>query len=305
MKKSILAVAVLLGTSVAFAQDLKNEMGESYLPEAEDWAISIDATPFLSYFGNLIGGNDGNVAPSWNYLTTNQTITGKYFVDANTAYRAALRIGFGSVKGENEVRDRSNTAAVVFPSSPSPMVINDYKSGSTNIGLAVGMEKRRGQGRLQGFYGAELGINISSSKNTFNYGNALNQSTTGGNVDVDADDDMLGGINVGADAFGNNSRITEAKSGMSFGVGLRAFIGAEYFVMPRLAIGGEFGWGLAFTANGTSSTTMQSEGINAAGAEEMLESTVEVNNGSSFGIDTDGNNSVFGPAANIKMTFYF
>ena len=60
MKKSILAVAVLLGTTSAFAQ-LESKMGEQFLPEEGDWAVSIDANPFLSYVGNLIGGADGNV----------------------------------------------------------------------------------------------------------------------------------------------------------------------------------------------------------------------------------------------------
>ena len=49
MKKSILAVAVLLGTSATFAQDLTSKKGETYLPESGDWSISIDATPLLGY----------------------------------------------------------------------------------------------------------------------------------------------------------------------------------------------------------------------------------------------------------------
>jgi hypothetical protein len=51
MKKSILAVAVLLGASATFAQDLTSKKGENYLPEAGDWAISIDGTiPLLKQF---------------------------------------------------------------------------------------------------------------------------------------------------------------------------------------------------------------------------------------------------------------
>ena len=305
MKKSILAVAVVLGSTSLFAQDLTSKKGEAFLPEAGDWALSIDATPFLNYFGNFIGGNGLNTAPSFNYLTANNMITGKYFVDAETAYRASLRIGFGSTKGEMEVADRSSITAPVFPGTVPAMVTNSYKSGTTNIGLSVGLEKRRGFGRLQGVYGAELGFMIASSKSTFEYGNALNQSTTGGNVSVDAADDMLGGANAGTDVFGNASRITESKSGTSFGLGLRGFIGAEYFVLPRLAVGGEFGWGLALNANGTGSTSMESEGINSAGNEEMLSSTADVANGSSFGIDTDNLNKVFGASANLKITLHF
>ncbi|MEJ6583604.1 MAG: hypothetical protein QNL29_06120, partial [Crocinitomicaceae bacterium] len=146
MKKSILAVAVVLGATSLFAQKLESKNGEAYLPAAGDWAVGIDATPFLNYFGNLIGGGQGNnTAPSWNFLTNNQTITGKYFVEDDVAYRASLRLGFGSASDKVMVADRS-----VDPSLPSTWpalgaeVENKGKMSSMNIGLAVGLEKRRG-----------------------------------------------------------------------------------------------------------------------------------------------------------------
>lgn len=309
MKKSILAVAVVLG-STAFAQKMESKNGEAYLPAAEDWAISIDANPFLNYFGNFIGGNGLNNAPSWNYLTNNQTIYGKYFAADDMAYRAGIRLGFGSTKGSAMVADRgADPATIQFPSSEPAMVENTWKSGSTNIGIMVGLEKRRGFGRLQGFYGAELGFSIASSKNTFTYGNAYNQNAAF-NISADAADDMdVNGDgaadNVSADVFGNVGRTLVSKSGTAFGIGVRAFIGAEYFVMPRLAVGGEFGWGVAFLANGTSSTTFETEGINAGGNEEASEFTSETKNGSRFGVDTEALNSVFGPAGRLKITFHF
>ena len=315
MKKSILAVAVILGSTFAFAQKMESKHGESYLPEAEDWAIGIDATPFLNYFGNLIGGGqNANNAPTWNYLTTNQTITGKYFVADDMAYRAAIRLGFGSNSEKVMVADRSidPLAASTWPALAAE-VENKAKYGSTNIGIGVGIEKRRGFGRLQGFYGAELGINISSMKETYTYGNALTASTSAVDVNITGADDFTGGMNgtsltTDVDGLGNtnNARITEYKSGLGFGIGLRGFIGAEYFVLPRLAIGGEFGWGLAFTSTGASSTTYETEGFTATGTVEQIESrTMEGSKTSGFGVDTDRINSVFGPAGTLRMTFHF
>lgn len=325
MKKSIVAVAVLLGTSSVFAQDLENKMGERYLPQAEDWAIGIDATPFLNYFGNLIGGNDGNVAPTWNYLTTNQTITGKYFAADDMAYRASFRLGFASNSQKAMVDDRSddNTPGLTnpWPDMPS-QVENKMKSGSFNFGLSVGLEKRRGFGRLQGFYGAELGIMLGSSSEKYEYGNALVASVNAGdqgNVDVAGADDwgssvLLGGSNLigTSDGLGNaqTGRATEVKSGMMFGIGLRGFIGAEYFILPRIALGGEFGWGLTFINNGASSTTYEVEGHTAGqtvgtDATSVNTITVEGSKSSGFGIDTDAVNSVFGPAGSLRMTFHF
>lgn len=303
MKKTIIAVAALLFGANVYAQDEE----KVYLPETDDWAIGIDATPFLSYFGNFIGGTDANAAPTWNYLTTNQTITGKYFVSESMAYRGSLRLGFGSNSNSMMVGDRSDTTVYDYPEVPEE-VENSFKTSYTNIGLSGGIEWRKGKGRLQGFYGGELGIMLSSSKASYTYGNELTQVTNASNVDVDnTDDSMNGGANLTTDpsVAASNARILEAKSGMMFGVGLRGFIGAEYFVLPKLSIGGEFGWGLMFMANGTSSTTMESEGINGNGDEVSEEFTVEQNNGSAFGIDTDANNSVFGPAGSLRLTFHF
>lgn len=286
MKKSILAVAVLIGAT-SFAQDDKQ-----YLPESGDWAIGIDATPFLNYAGNLIGGNDGNVAPTWNYLTNNQTITGKYMASEDMAYRAHIRLGFGSMNSANMVGDDNVTTAPVYPALPST-VEDTYKSSYNMIGLGGGIEYRKNHNRLVGFYGGELGIAISGGKDTYTYGNSVvpaNGFPTSSNF----------GSNITTDTYGNTARITEMKNGSTFGIGLRGFIGAEYFVLPRIAVGGEFGWGLVFSSTGASSTTMESTDGTTAGTQ-----TIEGSKSSAFGIDTDAVNSVFGPAGTLRMTFYF
>ena len=83
------------------------------------------------------------------------------------------------------------------------------------------------------------------------------------------------------------------------------FIGAEYFVLPKLSVGGEFGWGIVYGTGGTSSVEMESEGFNNNGDELQSTFTRETKNGSGFGIDTDAVNSVFGPAGSLRMTFHF
>ena len=310
MKKSMLAVAVVLGATSLFAQKLESKNGEAYLPASGDWALGIDATPFLNYFGNFIGGGqNANNAPTWNFLTTNQTITGKYFVEDDMAYRASLRLGFGSQTEKVMVADRSidPTAPSTWPALAAE-VENKGKSSSMNIGLAVGLEKRRGFGRLQGYYGAELGFNLMSNGSKYEYGNALTASNSAVNVDITAADDFGGNIISDVDGLNvtNDARITEQKSGLGFGIGLRGFIGAEYFVMPRLSIGGEFGWGLVFMSNGARSTTYETEGTTATGTIEQIETrTMEGSKSSTFGVDTDSNTSLFGAAGSLRMVFHF
>lgn len=284
MKKSIFTVALVLGAATTFAQD------KQYLPESGDWAVGIDATPFLNYFGNFIGGSGLNTAPSWNFLTTNQTISGKYFVADDMAYRGALRIGFGSTKG-NAMIGQDGAGAPTYPALPA-MVEDSWKMGSTNIGLSGGIEYRKGAGRLVGFYGGELGIMFGSSKETYEYGNAM--TTTG------ASSTDFGTGNLNGDPVYGGGRLTEAKSGATFGIGLRGFIGAEYFVLPKLSIGGEFGWGLGLLSTGAGTETWESTNGSAIATIEH-----EGTKTSSFGIDTDSNNTLFGSAGSIRMTFHF
>ncbi len=285
MKKSIFTVALILGAATTtFAQD------KTYGAESGDWAIGIDTTPFLNYFGNFIGGDGANTAPTWNFLTTNQTITGKYFTASDMAYRGSLRLGFGSTSGSAFI-GQDGAAAPTYPNLPTT-VEDSWKMGSTNIGLSGGIEYRKGSGRLVGFYGGELGIMLSSSSETYTYGNAM--TTTG------ASSTDFGTGNLNGDPVYGVGRLTERKSGSTFGLGLRGFIGAEYFVLPKMSIGGEFGWGLAFMSTGAGSETWESTDGSAIGTI-----THEGTKSSSFGLDTDSNNSVFGPAGSLRLTFHF
>ena len=289
-------------TCLLIANSSVNAQESNYLPSEGDWAISLDATPFLNYFGNIIGGtSDVNAPPTWNYLTSNQTITGRYFLSNTKAIRGSVRIGFGSNKGGMNVADRTVTAGPIFPAI-SKTVENTWNDKMTNVGLAAGLEFRRGQGRLQGFYGGELGFGIGTSSSNFTYGNTLTQGAAP-NVDVDAADDM-GLSNLSTDPYGNTSRILSSKNGTTFGFGLRGFIGAEYFVRQKISISGEFGWGVTYITGGTSGIEMESEGLDGGGTEVLGSFNTETPNGSSFGFDTESLNTVFGSLTQIKISFY-
>jgi len=152
--------------------------------------------------------------------------------------------------------DKAVTPAV----TGEDVVTNSYN----NITLGAGIEKRRGSTRLQGYYGAMAMIGLGGSKTSYEYG--------AGVVD---------------------GQLTEEKAGSTFGLGVRAFVGAEYFVLPKISIGGEFGWGLGFSSTGPSSTTTQGP-----------IGTVEGGRSSSFGIDTDNNAFGVAPAA-VLVHFHF
>ncbi|MDQ3048947.1 MAG: hypothetical protein M3R27_15460 [Bacteroidota bacterium] len=310
MKKSVLVIALAFGVSGAFAQDLTSKKGEPFLPEAEDWAISMNADPIFYFIGNAFNNNSDNAAPGVNWMNQNQTIIGKKFIDDKNAYRVVVRLGFNSSSYKNFVTDNANTSAVFFPAQAAE-VEDKFKMSSTNVGIGVGKEMRRGKTRLQGFYGADAMIWISSSKMKYEYGNEMS-ATTGSGTTTNPNSTQWNADGTVASENGVNNRELQSKSGMTFGIGVRGFIGAEYFIFPKIAIGAEYGWGIGFQTMGKGKVTTEEQGLDSNGDNVVAEIERESAGASKFGIDTDLNQgNVFGfkgsntGTASLKVTFHF
>jgi hypothetical protein len=301
MRKIQIMFISMVFSVAGYSQQLTNKKGEVILPEAGDWAVGIDATPFLSFAGNLIGGNGLNTAPEWNFLTSNQTVTGKYFYTDKRVYRGSLRIGYTTETDAKLVNDR-NATSPVFP-DPNETVKNEYQHSRFNLGLSGGVEWRKGKGRLQGFWGGELGFGVSTENWNFTYGNGLDPNATTP-VFIDATADDLGVNNITTDTYGNVARVIDKSNPTTFRFGIRGFIGAEYFFLPKMSVGGEFGWGIALVS--ASKTIQKTESIEFDGTNYIVgEQTTEEAGNTGFAIDTDNINSLFGPAATLRMTFHF
>ena len=218
MKKKILLIAALFTAGLSFAQDgLTSKKGVPILPEAGDWAIGFDASSLLNYGGNLLNGSaDNSLDPMGDINAT--TIYGKYFVDANKAYRGMVRIGFGS---------NTNTGNEPDANDPNATVQNDTTVSGMNITLGGGIEMRRGKGRLQGVYGPTAMITLGTASTKYTYGN---------------------------DAAG---RVTEDKQGSTFGITVGGFGGVEYFFAPKISVGAEVMWGINFTSTGAGEETRE------------------------------------------------
>jgi len=294
MKKSFLFVAALALGTTAFAQDLTSKKGEPFLPEAGDWSIGVEATPFLNYIGNFIGGNGLNTAPTWNFLNGNQTIIGKMYSTETMAYRGILRIGFTSNKMVANVADNTVTTAPTFPAAPKT-VEDVAKMGQHFIGLGAGMEMRRGKTRLQGFYGADAMFWMSGSKNTYTYGNAYSSTNP-------APTSTNWGTNIAPAYSIWGGRATEEKSGSTIGIGVRGFIGCEYFIVPKISIGAEFGWGIGYTMTGEGTATVEAPDP-ATGAPG---STDYVTSGKSSSLMLDVDRNAFGTGnGSLRLNFHF
>ena len=309
MKKSVLVIALALGVTGAFAQDLTSKKGEPILPEANDWAISLDASPILQFVGNAFNGATAtNAAPSVGWLNSNQTIIGKKFIDEKTAYRVLVRLGFTNQTYKNMVSDDANTTAPVFPALP-PMVEDKFKMRNTNIGIGVGKEMRRGKTRLQGYYGADAMIWIGMSSTKYDWGNTMSATTASGTTTTPTSTQWNTATGAVTGVGNPTSRQLSTKSGMTFGIGVRGFIGAEYFILPKISIGAEYGWGIGFQMQGKGKSKTQTTGgvPTTVGEQEVVTS-----GNSKFGFDTDLNQQgIFGfkgsntGTASLRATFHF
>lgn len=227
MKKNILILAAVFVAGTVMSQDLTSKKGEMYLPEAGDYAIGIDATPILNYFGNMFS-DAGNAAPTFGFNPGDGTaIYGKMFTDAQNAYRGSVRVGFGST------------------TVTTPSLTNDdedeTKISNSNITLGVGKEMRRGNTRLQGVYGAQALITFSGGETT----------TT----------------DFGGDIADGGIVSTEVKTGSAFGLNIGVFGGVEYFFAPKMSVAGEYTWGIGFGSQGAAEETIEIQGADDISVE--------------------------------------
>lgn len=299
MKNLVITVfAAVLLTQVVFAQDTETSVlskkGQPVLPVAGEWGLGISADPFLRYAGNFLSGSTSvNIEPGFTYtdnvIGNNVALFGKKIVDANTAYRARFNVGVGqninkAVVGQN----------VTTPDPSAPAFVDDWqKINYTTVVFSGGLEKRRGSSRVQGIYGGELVLGMTSNKLIYQYGNPINQEFNAP-ITNNFGSNILSGSSAAA-----ASRKTEEKIGTSFLIGARGFVGVEYFFAPKMSIGGEFGYMFGYRTTGKTYVTSESWD-SVAGAVRTIKTERYDNSGfQSLGIGLDNLNGT------INLMFYF
>lgn len=334
MKKTFVTILAFVGmVAILNAQDLTDKKGRLILPEGGDWSIGVDATPFINIVKDVvhIGAAGTHYAPLFNGINnTNPTysITGKYFIDNTTAYRGIVRIFDQAVTNVAYI-DKMNTGtptAQTWPNGIDPEQVKDVQSlKNWAVGVGGGLEKRKGtKYKLQGYYGGEASLIVAGSGEKYKYGNELvnNSVTTSAADDGVAAYSTDFGTNIFSSAD-HDSRTLSVKNGKTVALAVRGFVGVEYFVLPKMSIGGEFGWGFGYAVTGRSTTTV--EGVDwlddagaviGAGAGQTVED-VKVKTGGktkNFFFGSDRNNTgapgqywmnSYSPAGNLSLNFYF
>ena len=210
------------------------------LPKAGDIAVGIEASPILDFVGNMFNGTVGQQSNS-RWAKQNYTLHGRYFLADDLAVRAHLRLN----SADNKTIERHfvvDQAALIKNPLSQDKVEDKKVSYNNEWGLAVGAQQFRGQGRLRGFYGADLGYTYESSSTFYYFGNKmteLNPTPT---------------THTGWFGANPNERTISQQNSGEHKLGVMAFAGAEYYFMSRACIGFEVGLSL-YGAFGTRSLT--------------------------------------------------
>lgn len=336
MKKRVLVATALLATMFAGAQDtgtvtntgedqvLKNRKGYDILPKAGDIGLGFNTIPILDLLLGAINpatpfAGSGNVV---NYTSnSNNQIVGKYYLDNKTAIR--VRFGVNTLGGSitNQVQDAEamykaslgtqddiNAASLIKVDDKLTFVKN-------NVMLSLGFEKRRGYRRLQGFYGAEIGFGKQGSSEKVSYGNNFSDV-----YPVEFTDNFNSFSTSTQNPLNTRiERTTKTKNTGGFRVGLRGFIGIEYFIFSKISISAEYGWGYSIATrrkstserevynNGQNGPAVFTETVDVDSKEVSRGFSVDNNNGSAFSLNNTlgGNTSLSGGAGALTILFHF
>jgi len=251
MKKLVfLIVACMCFSFIAKAQDVDdpayiNKRGISLLPQAGAFALGVDATPFLRYFGNFFSRNGSD---DLYFNGVDQSIYGKYFLHDDRAIRVKLSVRLMN-KAEKGVVP-NDEQVVVNPFYSNATVIDVLNTTGADVHLGFGYEYRRGRGRVQGYWGYEFLFGFEYRKDKFDYANPMtgfNQQPSSYNFN--------GNLDYYTDPY---KRCTERKTGNIYSGGLGAFAGVEYFFAPQISIGGELGLRMKYRSEGQTETTWES-----------------------------------------------
>ncbi|MEQ8624142.1 MAG: hypothetical protein RJQ00_04785 [Vicingaceae bacterium] len=266
--------------------ELLSKNGHQVLPKKGDWALGINASSLLQYFGNLANNETFNSSPRFNQIDKNlptATVWGKYFIADDLAWRGGLDIFADADRDRFRINDDNSL-------NPDDALFDVRDINRYGFTASAGIEKRKGKSRVQGVYGADVYFHYTTNNTTtIEYGNEITQSNQ----------------NPSSTNFGNPTgiptpalgyRLIEADFGNDFEVGLRGFIGVEYFFAPKISIGGEFYWGLSYVTTGESSVTF--EGYEGS-TNEVLESSTfsEGNRDLEIGFRNT--------SASVNLFFYF
>lgn len=236
MKTIIILVFLFVGLNHLQAQDSNDEpltgkKGQVILPQKGDIGVGVNLIPFFYWMGNSSNANANNTGASndkFFNIFGNSVILGKYMLTDKSALRLAWGINLGNTTEDEYIQDDASN-------DPNVMVKDSRSLNWSRTSLALGYEMRRGKRRLQGFWGVDLRMTYNKNSDyIYSYGNGYSLSNL-----VPTSYDWGSNLNA-------NKRTISHTGSNVWAVGLRGFIGLEYYIAPKVCIGAEFGWGVMY-----------------------------------------------------------
>lgn len=305
MKKSILLTGILLACLCSAAVTVSAKDGKEkkdvseYLPEAGDFAISVSANPFINFVGNIFNNTVDQTIGTfggdpYDVVGINQprvSIAGKYMLTDELG----LRVNLGWIHDANTQNAYVPDDAELTNDPLSGKKLTDsYITRESGGSFSAAIEYRVGKRRVQGVFSAGLMYAFSYDRTKYTYGNAIteiNQNPSVAFPDSEVD------VNSVPDGFSSMRYLSRFSDSPSNYAGLILSAGIEWFVAPKVSIGGEVN--IAALYNWTKATYYTGEGFNTL--SNAVETWTELESPSSHGFGFGTGNI----GSNLSVTFYF
>jgi hypothetical protein len=228
--KNIFIILLIFSFNGLFSQETEQKSearnGKEILPKAGDFAIGINALPYLNYLGNIFNNTVNNTLN-----LGNNNLYFKYFLTDNSAVRVCLNIN--STKTTNNYYVQDDAARLLDPTSQA--MVEDKRVIKNNFrGITLGYVMNRGYERVRGFYGGQIIYNYNRIRTSYQYGNLMTPENP----------------NPSTNLWGRvASRLLEQDNGITRTIGMGLIAGVEYYFLPKVCIGGEatlqynYAWG--------------------------------------------------------------
>ncbi len=294
-KVTIVFLSVAFMAMIAQGQELISKKGFTILPEAGDVVLGFDAVPFFDYALNVVNimNNTGQTSQHPGYVSGfSSMIVGKYFLEDDMAAR--VKFGINSYKMTESNFFDTPADVILNPADPDLWgeSVDIFKSSWSEIIIGGGVELRRGHNRVQGFYGGELLLGFESSSSTADWGVEMNEIA------------ILDGYWNYDGSPVSDPRILNYKSGTDLTIGLRGFVGVEYFFAPKISVAGEFGWGFGYTSSARGEVEIESwDAVDNVRETTVTEGPLKESSWG-FGVD-DGSSRTLAPSAALTLLFHF
>ena len=305
MKKSILLTGILLACLCSAAVTVSAKDGKEkkdvseYLPEAGDFAISVSANPFINFIGNIFNntadqtigtfGGDPYNAGGINQPTV--SIAGKYMLTDELG----LRVNLGWIHDANTQNDYVPDDAELKNNPLSGKKLTDsFITRRSGGSFSAAIEYRVGKRRVQGVFSAGLMYAFSYDRTKYTYGNAITEINQ--NPSVAFPHSGMDPASV-PDGFSSMRYLSKFNDSPSNYAGLILSAGIEWFVAPKVSIGGEVN--ISALYNWTKATYYTGEGFNTL--SNAVETWTELESPSSHGFSFGTGNI----GSNLSVTFYF